>query len=437
MTPLTLVMLADQALTHSVALYFHYDQLSKAAGTFSNEVRQLHKRSTRVSLSLCIFGELLRGDGARVLDTNNLKSKNVQEVVDEASTALFEAAHDIQRLKIAHNTRETQETTITKVWDGLKSYVGYTLSPAEKEQAMIAILSSKLDDAEYDLANLNHIVTATIARMVSELLDRERQPSPTKLFRAFWTRKQRVPPALSSVVNLSRREAKAWVETLCAKDETYRCFLGDTKVVVLLGEISDVNEIVAFLLWNVGQHPELYKLDKTRQLLTYPRGSRKDVTVLVSEAPQDGCDRVSLRFLNREGKSHDSDSVLFLEIGITVLQMPSQGQHHIKYIAEVLELHPDWYRRRDRILFLWPDQGPGFMFQDPGNVSYKAGDYSVSFYGAKMTVMKDGMGHRRRQSLRYSNYDDRRGGDFKIRFGTSDHAAKVYSLLRSSTTADN
>lgn len=220
--------LANLIWLHGKALYFHHNYLSKLAGNLPSELQQIHRRTTSLSFSLLELGEVLREKRFRVLDTDQKNSREILQMVEVVTAALFGIIHGVYKLK------ELPEATIL---DSVWSYVGLP-TPLDDWKTEKERLMSETNDISSSLADFNHVVTASNAKKASEICDRLERLEESVKQRTSWLAglfggrlARRKPKSVDradrddhlTLADLKER-ARAYVENLCKTNETYRWY---------------------------------------------------------------------------------------------------------------------------------------------------------------------------------------------------------------------
>ncbi len=203
-----------------VELFHQHQRLSALAKTLPTELRVIKRRSTSLSIALFRFGEVLRDDQFRVLEPYHKSNEDVLPLVEEVQKALFEIIRGIQNHK---------DIPRSGVWDSIASCLGLS-SAVDQWHMKNKDLISETEEISFALANINHVVTASNARKASEIHDGVGQLQMTvqrlhSLITSFGSRLQRqplrkAPVSRSTAADIGRR-AKAHVDDLCSRNETY------------------------------------------------------------------------------------------------------------------------------------------------------------------------------------------------------------------------
>jgi hypothetical protein len=261
---------ANLIWVHGSALFFQYQQLSALAATLPIELQRIHRRSTSLSFSLRYLGEVLRGKRFRVLDTDHNNYQDILQMVEEVTTTLF---------GIIYGIRNLTKIPESGLWDTMRTYFGFSSSLDDWKMQMEHLMS-ETNEMSFALAHINHVVTASNAKKAVEICDRlerleesvQQQTSViTKLFRSRTRGVRSINPIDHLTTAEMSTRARAYVLDLCKTNETYRWykygrawdnmfryppflltlnrFLDDTTVVILVGDVANVNNILAFAIW--------------------------------------------------------------------------------------------------------------------------------------------------------------------------------------------
>ncbi|KIW97866.1 uncharacterized protein Z519_01450 [Cladophialophora bantiana CBS 173.52] len=251
---------------YGTSLYLHHQRLSALAETLPNEFQRVRRRSMYLSLALQNFGEALREIEFKDLEPNHRRNQDVLEMVEKESSALFEVVRGMQEL---------MKIPDSGVWDSIYSWIGFSSPPKEWQMKSDRLLS-EIEEIGFALESINHVVTACNARKLSELSDgleqlKIRQSDTIKRFR-LWFQGQR----------WSRIRSRHVMTADIGKDPKLG-FLDDTTAVILVGEIGNVDNILAFFIWYAkdGKKTRFYKeeelivLEKDRLTLEFrnPKGT--------------------------------------------------------------------------------------------------------------------------------------------------------------------